>query len=263
MKLRSGIKDGHLIHLEHEDILNGFQENYAYEIIRLINARPLFLDLHYERLEKSCITLQIDPPKKERIEKDIKVLVKHNQIANNNLKIAIDQSNYAIYPIPSKYPGIDDYSKGVHCALLYEERDNPEIKAFQSDLRAKSNKQISQEKVYESVLVNDEGKITEGSRSNLFFIKDATIITAPDHLVLGGITRLKVLEICNALHLDIYFKAIAVEELRNMDAAFICGTSPGVLPISFIENESFNAQYSTLCKIHNSYHSKYLSKPEL
>ena len=39
-------------------------------------------------------------------------------------------------------------------------------------------------------------EITEGSRSNIFFLKDETLVTAPDNAVLNGITRKHILEIC-------------------------------------------------------------------
>lgn len=257
--LNLGIKNNKLFNNENNSLLDGFQDCYAYEVIRLIQTRPLFLDLHYDRLIKTCKSLDISPPKKEKIESDIVLLILENQIQNINIKIAVDQNNYAIFPIPSKYPDPHEYLRGVSCSLLFEERENPEIKAFQSGLRKKANEQISQQDIYESVLVNKEGFITEGSRSNLFFIQGHHLITATDHLVLAGITRLKVIEMCKELNYSIIFSPVSIDKLSSIDAAFICGTSPGVLPISHIERIKFDVQNTILNKVHISYHTKYLS----
>jgi branched-chain amino acid aminotransferase len=241
-----------------EWIDNVFKNNYAYEVIRLIQKQPLFLEAHYNRLVKTCVSMNIMPPKLNRIEKDIEVLVFNNQIQNKNIKIAIDITNFAIYSVPSNYPSKEDYLNGVSCSLLLEEREKPEIKAYQADLREKANKQISKNEIFESVLVDRKGLITEGSRSNLFFIKGEQVITAPDHLVLAGITRMKVLEICKELKWNISYKAISTNELHDIDAAFICGTSPGVLPIARIESHYFDSQNPVLISIHKAFHSKYL-----
>jgi len=259
MSLSFGIKNNSLIQLDQEDILKGFHASYAYEVFRLIKARPLFLKLHYQRLVKTCRSLDIKPPKWEVLDEDIQKLISLNQIENINIKIALDQNYYAVFPIISNYPTNEQYLRGVECALLWEERKQPEIKTFQQDLRRKSNKQMSQRDIYESVLVNQEGHITEGSRSNLFFIQDSKLITAPDDWVLPGITRLKVLELCRDLKFEVQISAIALADLPQMDAAFICGTSPGILPIAQIEDIHFDVDNPVLQKIHHSYHTKYLS----
>lgn len=253
-----GIKNKNLIRLDQEDILNGFHPNYAYEVIRLFKACPLFLDLHYERLVKTCQSLKIHPPKFEQVLSDIEKVTQESQIQNNNIKISVDQHNYAVFPILSNYPTRENYLRGVSCSFLFEERENPEIKAFQSELREKSNKQISQQEIYESVLVNQKGFITEGSRSSLFFIQANKLFTAPDHSVLPGITRLKVIELCNDLNIKVNKEPISINNLSDIDAAFICGTSPGVLPISNIEDYHFDVKNFVLQEIHQAYHSKYL-----
>lgn len=258
-----GLLNNSWTYLAKKDILQGFESSYAYEVVRLIETCPLFLDLHYQRLIKTCDSLNISSPEYRILENDIVKLVEQNQLKSINIKIAIDKRNYAVFPIPSKYPSGEDYLRGVSCSILSEERENPEIKAFQAELREKSDRQISQQEIYESVLVNRNGKITEGSRSSLFFIKGTKIYTAPDQLVLAGITRLKVLELCNDLNLNIEYKAISTDELPQIDASFICGTSPGILPVSNIESFKFDIQNHILQQIHNLYHSKYLSNFQL
>jgi len=254
-----GIRNSELFDLNDGEILEGFQDAYAYEVLRLIKARPLFLDLHYQRLIKTCDALAFSPPKLNTLEKQILLLTEKNKVSEINFKIVVDKNNFAVFPIKSSYPTHEMYLRGVNCGLLFEEREKPDIKAFQSDLREKSNKQISRQDIFESVLVNRDGMITEGSRSNLFFIGDDAIYTAPDALVLGGITRLKVLEICEELELKVEFQSISIDQLKQIKAAFICGTSPGVLPVHSIDEFTFDPQNEILLKIHQGYHARFLN----
>ena len=62
-------------------------------------------------------------------------------------------------------------------------------------MRSRADAAIAAVGYYEVALVNHQQKITEGSRSNLFFIDGAgTVLTAPLGDVLGGITRQVILE---------------------------------------------------------------------
>lgn len=237
-----------------------FQNKYAYEVIRLINSKPIFLELHFQRLEKTCQALGFPLMNLSLLEQEIDVLIQENQLQNTNIKIVIQNDKRVVMAIESHYPSAEQYQNGVKCLFLFEERESPEIKVFQAQLRQKSNEQIKSEEIYESVLVNHQGLITEGSRSNLFFIKNDTLHTAPDHLVLGGITRLKILEICKELSVKLVFEAIHYQDLSKFQAAFICGTSPGVLPIQSIDNFHFNVKNPLLTQLHETYHSKYLNK---
>lgn len=237
-----------------------FSDTYAYEVIRLIHAKPLFLELHLDRLLKSCQALKYPPPDISGLIAEIKQLIKVNPLEDINIKIMIHGNHRILFPIESHYPSAEQYLRGVQCSLLFEERENPEIKEYQAEIREKSNQQIESNEVYESILVNKQNQITEGSRSNLFFIKEDVIYTAGDAMVLGGITRHKVIEICEALSLPVKYEAIPIEDLAKYQSAFICGTSPGVLPIRSVDNFSFDVQTPVLRKIHHSYHTKYLNQ---
>jgi branched-chain amino acid aminotransferase len=97
------------------------------------------------------------------------------------------------------------------------------------------NKKLEENDAYEALLVNNRGEITEGSRSNLFFVVHGKIYTAPAEDVLIGITRKYILEACNNLRLEVIEQPIPFSMLDYAEGAFITGTSPKVLPIAAIE----------------------------
>ncbi len=93
---------------------------------------------------------------------------------------------------------------------------------------------------YEALLVNEENQITEGSRSNIFFLKGNTLSTAPDETILNGITRKYILDICRTNKIKVRFMCVPVDSLQDYDAVFMTGTSPMVLQFYCIGDIYFN-----------------------
>jgi len=245
-----------------EEVAKLFPNRYAYEVIRLIDGFPLFLEHHYQRLLKTCgDNYPSTLPSLKTLQEEITWLTKVNKLRNVNIKIIVSKEYRAIFAITSTYPRPEDYRQGVICNLLFEERENPEIKVFQAELRKKVAKKKQETGVFESILVNKNGRITEGSKSNIFFIKGKELFTAPSFLVLSGITRQKVLEICNKQSYKVNFDAVHYSKINQFDSAFICGTSPGILPIRKIEDVHFQVDNSILKTIHKYYHT-YLGNDE-
>ena len=98
-------------------------------------------------------------------------------------------------------------------------------------------------------MVDSNGNITEGSLSNIFFIKGSTVYTAPIESVLPGITRKYVVHSCENLNINVVEQYIHFTKLKEFDSAFITSTSSNVLPVSDIENTTFNSNHPILRKI--------------
>ena len=234
-----------------------------YEVIRVISGIPLFMERHIERLEASArlIGYSIDSIS-NNIRQSIAELIKANDNPEKNIRIVVYNMentvpDYSIYFIHSSYPTPEQYETGVHGILLKEERSNPNAKVVNSGYKERVAAALANANAYEALLVNSKDEITEGSRSNVFFIKNNEVLTAPKGNVLIGITRVYVFEICRDLGIEIIEKPISVSMLREMDGVFITGTSPKILPISTIDDMSFNSARNPVIKtIMTSYNDR-------
>ncbi len=213
---------------------------YVYEVIRVIGGFPAFLDEHLERLSKSCDLAGIKLPVKiDTIRQQISALININKILDGNIKLMVSSKQtalpfyLALWFIPVFYPATHLYTTGVRVALLEMERNTPQIKMHRPEYKNAIAEAFKLRDAYELLLVH-QNKITEGSKSNVFFIQNGAVFTAPDNLVLAGITRNKIIEICEKLFIPVHLVAIDVESIRSMDGAFLTGTSPKVLPVSEI-----------------------------
>ncbi len=241
-----------------------------YEVIRVIEGIPLFLEEHLIRLESSAQQMNIKLWHSiNQVKNTIHQLINKNEIQNGNIQIlfniqtstALKQTVYQF--IPSHYPVKSTYQKGVKCMLFSAERNQPGIKKTDLTLRESANQAIKKNKVFEVILIDRASNMGEGSRSNVFFIKDEIIFTAPNNKVLAGVTRQRILKICAKAEIKLIERNIHINELTQFDAAFLTGTSPKVLPISDIGSLAFNPANELLQKLIRLYDAEinsYLEK---
>lgn len=223
----------------------------AYEVIRIINSKPLFLYDHFLRLEN---TLQYSSNTLKFSETEFVELlsktVRDNNIENGNVRIdayyKYDKLNYVGKQILHVYPTEEQYRSGVETCTIKRVRVNPNDKIWDGNLRLEVNEIIKQKQVYETLYIDNNNCLTEGSRSNLFFLKGNELFSAPSKKILLGITRKYVIEAAKNCDLKFVENDIPSERITNFDAAFISGTSYNVLPIRNIDNIEFNVNNSNL-----------------
>ncbi|MCX7904495.1 MAG: aminotransferase class IV [Caloramator sp.] len=229
----------------------------VYEVIRLIDGKPLFLEEHFERLKNSTKLLNKELNiNMETLRQQILELANINQVKDLNIKIVINEfetPNVYLYFIKSEYPTCDMYKNGVKTIIYRAVRDNPNAKVIYKNLREDINRKLRETGCYEALLLNEKDEITEGSRSNIFFIRENKVYTAPAKDVLLGITRQKIIKICRLNAIEMIEEPIKIENLKHFDAAFITGTSPKVLPISEINDIIYDVNNELMRKIMQLY----------
>ena len=230
----------------------------VYEVIRVIKGVPLFVEDHIDRLRMSLdLSGKSWPDGVEMFKDEIRELVRRNGIRDGNIKITIaftDTDHYSLlHFIEAVYPGPELYKKGIDLVLYRAVRRNPMAKVSNFNLRAQIYDKLVREGAYEAVLVKDDNTLTEGSKSNIFFIMGNTVITAPDNEVLCGITRKRVITICDREGIAIEFSNLSLDELARVDSIFITGTSPQVLGVRSIEGHNYCIDHPLLVRISEMY----------
>ena len=223
-----------------------------YEVIRLIDGKLLFLSDHLERLQQSVSGSGIDYPDNQTIIKSLGLLIHENSFTKGNIRICLQKSNGSepvlqCYFIPYVYPEAHMYKKGVKLRIYPHVRLNPGIKKWDDHFRNSVSRYILEQGVYEAALINSQNKITEGSRSNIFYIdRNGSLITVPAKSVLPGITRKYVLEIAADEGILIEERTISTDALDSLVSVFISGTSPKVLPVKQIDDFFFDVDHPLL-----------------
>jgi len=84
----------------------------------------------------------------------------------------------------------------------------------------------------DAILLNEEGKVCEGTGENIMMVKDGIIYTPPISAgILDGITRRSIIEFAPDLGLKVVEKDIDRGELYTADELFFVGTAAEITPI--------------------------------
>lgn len=221
-----------------------------YEVMRIYKGDILFFDMHLMRLKNTLEKSQKNSLRElSLIKNDILSFCKEKNITEGSIKLSMTYSNENNYLL--EYLGANplkesDYEFGIKTLSLKATRENPELKIFNNNLREISNKFIKDNQITEAILVDNQGFITEGSRSNFFLIKENNLYCSPKEKVLPGITSKNVLEIAKNQNIKIIEQATLLSQIENFDAAFISDTPRGVTPVKQLDNKIFDVNNQTL-----------------
>jgi len=255
------IKNGVTLPAEEFDNKMVYEGESIYEVLRMVNGVPLFFNDHYKRLINSTLNKKrTNLSTFNKLLRDIKTLSEIEKPKEANLKIVFNYNNpnsdYLVYFIKANYPTDLQYKDGVKGTLFKAERTDPESKVIHRELRLAIGNKLAAENAYEALLVNDKNVITEGSRSNIFFIKNKTLYTAPDNLVLGGITRKHLINLCNETGIEVCYECVNADEIQEYDSVLMSGTSPILLPFKYVDNYAFTVENATVEKLRNMFWQK-------
>ena len=227
-----------------------------YEVIRIINGKPLFYEEHYERMKNSFklsnvefkITeeeLKEEIPELEIVayeKEDIDKLVKANDLEIGNIKLTYNTTSKELrgFFIKHSYPTEEMYKDGVSTIIYFGERENPNAKVINQSFRDAVNNEIKKKDAYEAILIDRNGFITEGSRSNIFMIRDRKLYTSKVEAVLSGVTRTEIIKMAKNNGIEVIEGNVNYKNIKMFEGLFISGTSPKILPINKVDDIEFD-----------------------
>ncbi len=91
----------------------------------------------------------------------------------------------------------------------------------------------------EALLLDMNNYVAEAPGANIFYEKGGKLFTPAAGNILTGITRATVLEICNELDIKVEEKFFTIDELKDADAAFFCGTAAEVIGFESLDDYIF------------------------
>ena len=227
-----------------------------YEVLRVINGKPIFLETHLRRMKNSFRLINEKfKLSYEEISINIDNLIKTENKSEGNIKITygVHEKILKIFFIEHSYPSEEMYESGVKTILYFGERENPNAKIVNENFRKNVNDEIKDKNAYEDILVDNNGYITEGSKSNIFMVKDNELLTSPIKAVLPGVTRGEIINIAGKLGIKIKEVEYKYLDIDKLDGMFISGTSPKVLPIKSVNNINLDPNNSIIRNLSKEY----------
>ena len=146
------LKNDNLISKKELEQLLKSENSKVYEVIRIINSKPLFLHEHVSRFNKSIKLIGLNKKYEyNEILSMINKIVEKNKINNNNIRMTYfydSEHVLLIYFIKSKYPEKEIYIKGIKTITVRKSRKYPNIKIDEKKLRANIDEILKEKNVF-------------------------------------------------------------------------------------------------------------------
>jgi len=158
-----------------------------YEVIRVINKKPLFLEDHLIRLESSLKASQMPSCVKD-VKESIYALIEMHPDFEKNIKIDVTVDGYRVYFMESFYPEKTLYQKGVSVITANIVRDNPNVKRLNMDYKKsiekiKGNLAKEFQAVFKKTLEDGGYEVVDQAAEDVLLVRPAIInldVNAPD-----------------------------------------------------------------------------------
>jgi branched-chain amino acid aminotransferase len=131
---------------------------------------------------------------------------------------------------------------GMRCTLsvwrrLSENAMSPRVKASANYLNSRVATVDAKLKGFDlPILLNEQGKLSEGPGQNIFLIRDGVVATPRrTDAILEGVTRDTIIRLAAQLELRLEEREIDPTEIYIADEAFFAGTAAEVLPITEVD----------------------------
>ncbi len=227
-----------------------------YETLRAYGGRIFMLERHLARLRRSATLIGLEIPIPE---KDWPGLLgdalARNGLHEAQLRITVSRGpgeiglDPGLCPTPTvviiakpfqAYPP-RLFAEGVSLVTASVRRNlatalSPQIKSlnFLNNILAKQ--EASKAGAFDSVMLNAEGRVTECTTSNIFFVQHGTLCTPSVACgILDGITREVVLALAKDQGIKTEESAYTAEALRQAEECFLTNTTMELMPVRDVD----------------------------
>tara|TARA_B100000470_G_scaffold160496_1_gene125780 strand:+ start:117 stop:974 length:858 start_codon:yes stop_codon:yes gene_type:complete len=228
-----------------------------YEVICTSQGKPCFLNEHLNRLYASASGISLEIP---NTSKEIKEQIQNTLNSADNdesyIRIIVTRGigEVDIDPSSCLNPNIiifvkgipqipaERYRKGVSIALVSIKRNsadslNPAVKTGNYLNNVLARIEAQKMGAEDAIMVNSLGQLTEGTTSNLFFVKGGRLLTPVKECgILSGITREKIIQIAHKNGITLEEGKWSSEELFNAEEIFLSGTVKKIMPVTVLDN---------------------------
>jgi branched-chain amino acid aminotransferase len=217
------------------------------------------LDRHLNRLQASAHTLAFaDIPSKEKIklaiketldtngmddETHIRLTLTRGEKVTSGMDPRLNSKGSCLIVLAEWKPVVYDNSRGIRVITSSQRRNSPQFldsKIHHNNLlnNILAKIQATVAGVDAAVMLDWQGFVAELHDTNIFMIKDGTVMTPFPDACLHGITRGLVLEICHELKLSVYERNLSLTEFYTADEVFATGTMGELTPVTEIDGRA-------------------------
>ncbi|MBJ36523.1 MAG: aminotransferase class IV [Euryarchaeota archaeon] len=225
----------------------------VWESFRLHNGHLIFIDEHIERLFHGAETISMDIGKsKEEILSEIHRVIDANKmfddvhvrlIVSRGLKPTPYQAPWVISSPPTiviipeyKKANVDRARDGITLVSVSTIRGGQNIQDPRINSLSKHNCiaaciEAAELGGDEGLMLDPNGNVSTCNSTHFFVVRNGEVWTSTGEFCLDGITRRKVLDLCNTNGIPAFERDFSLSDVRSADEAFVTGTFAGLTPV--------------------------------
>ena len=271
--------DGELLHRNDAKISvfdSGFMMGDGiWEGLRLSNNQWLFLDEHLERLFEGAkaIDLEIGLTTDELVDALEKTKSANNMTTNAHARLMVTRG---VKSKPFQKPSFsmngstvviimehsDDSLKNnsISLASVPQVRGTPMMQDPKLNSHSKLNCilaciQAEKAGADEALMMDPLGFVSTTNSCNFFIVKGGEVWTSTGDYCMNGITRKKIIYLCNTNQIPVYEKNFSLVDVYSADESFVTGTLGSLTPVHEIDGRKIvdNNNFKITKKLQNLY----------
>ncbi|MEC1521625.1 D-amino-acid transaminase [Neobacillus niacini] len=229
----------------------------VYEVIRVYNGKMFTLTEHLKRFANSAESIGISIPFSiVELTEMLEELLLKNNLQTGNIYMQVTRGTAPrnhLFPTGNVPPTLVAYTiKGVRPlenlksgvkAILTED-----IRWLRCDIKSLNllgnllaKQKASEQGCFEAIQHRGQD-VTEGSSSNIFIVKNGTVIThESNHLILKGITKDVIVDLCKKNNIPVLERTFSLAELGEADEVFLSSTTAEVMPVIEIDGNKIKS----------------------
>ncbi|MCA9679435.1 MAG: aminotransferase class IV [Kofleriaceae bacterium] len=230
----------------------------VYEVTRTAGGRPVDLEPHLDRLARSADRIGLALPPRDAMIAAIDATLADAGNPESYLRVIVtrgagemgldpalaDAPRLVVIVRPLALPAPALYVDGSSLRLVSVKRNSPgaldpAIKSGNYLNNILGLAEARRAGAAEAVMCDDQGRVCEGSSSNVWCVRGGVVATPPLHVgLLPGITRWRLLQLARADGVAVEEVELYPADLHAADELFITSSIRGVLPISRLDDRS-------------------------
>ena len=218
----------------------------VYEVAKYYYGKPFRYDDHLKRLERSLAEIEIEYNETDNLEAVFDELITKNNLKDKHAGVYLqitrgehkrvhhfpEKIQPTVYAYAFELPSFkDNLENGIrvitHDDIRWQRCDIKSVSLLPNTMLYNKAVKVG---AGECVLIRD-GMVTEATHSSVLGVKNGVVITRPlSNLILPGITRKVILEICTANQIPYKEREFSEAEMLEMDELIIAGTGSEITP---------------------------------
>lgn len=217
----------------------------VWEGLRVYNGKIFALDEHLQRLQNSAHAMAFNEvPSNDEIKEAIFATLKANDMRDEThirltlsrgkkvtsyMDPQVNQYGPTLIVLPEWKPPLHRDKDGMQLVTSSIRRNTPQCLDSKihhnnliNNILAKIEANVAG--VDAAVMMDTEGYVSEANATNIFFVQNGEVLTPHADSCLPGITRQKVIDICNENDIPVAEKRVSITEMYTADECFTTGT---------------------------------------